>query len=529
MSESKYDVVVVGAGIAGLTCANYLVSAGKKVLILEHNHQPGGLMGGFWRKGFYFDAGDQSFEEATIVFSILRDLGLYDPGEWEFSDFKMIWPQGSVIFKDRPESFRQLANLFPGEKDRILEYFDGLMKYIKIMEKLMDYPMPFFCKGTERVKSILNSIKAVRENKDVFSDLIFTTMAKHVDNHFPGYGLEGKISQLGYKNMPFFMGVGLWYSFFTDYWYPRIGLQGLMNKFADQFTRLGGEIKYRHTVQEILLKNGKAVGARTKNNDCFYGDWVVFAGSTKRLYTEYIPSNALDPALIKKMKNGIVSEPLNAVYLGVDISAEELKKYVETHHTFYMTNDMFKDYDDHTNKDLHRGSFVEISCPSFRNPTLAPEGKSSIVLQTNTSYRWMDNWGTGGDDFKRPPEYKQLKEKVADEMIEQAEKVIPGLGNRIVYKDFGSPLSCIRFTLNPEGATGGWTYDHDKTVLKGKYIDLYSPVKQLITIGHYAIWPGGVPFAALTGWLGAKAVLKKNLVKPIVNFVTRKAAKSADL
>ena len=66
MGETKHDVIIVGAGIAGLTCANYLVSSGKKVLILEHNHQAGGLMGGFRRKGFYFDAGDQSFEEAGV-------------------------------------------------------------------------------------------------------------------------------------------------------------------------------------------------------------------------------------------------------------------------------------------------------------------------------------------------------------------------------------------------------------------------------------------------------------------------------
>ena len=73
MAEEKYDVVVVGAGIAGLICANYLVSSGHKVILVEHNHQAGGLMGGFRRKGFYFDAGDQSFEEGNIVFPLLSN------------------------------------------------------------------------------------------------------------------------------------------------------------------------------------------------------------------------------------------------------------------------------------------------------------------------------------------------------------------------------------------------------------------------------------------------------------------------
>ncbi len=522
MGETKHDVVIVGAGIAGLTCANYLISSGKKVMILEHNHQAGGLMGGFKRKGFYFDAGDQSFEESGVVFSILKDFGLYDEKEWEFSDYKMVWPQGIVNFRDRHEAFRQFADLFPNQRSNVLDYFEGLDKHIEIMEDLQKYPFPFFTKGITRIKSMLNMIKVVRQNKDTFEEIVFTSAADHVEKNFPGLGLQKKIAQLGYRNMPLFMGIGLWHSLVNDYWYPRIGLQGLMNKMVDRFKSLGGEIKFNHTVDEILVENGKAVGVRTKDNDIFNGSSIVFAGSTKRLYTEYLSSNLLDDELIKKMKEGVVSEQLAAVYLGVDMTTDELKKYLETHHTFYLTNDMFKDYDNFNDEKLHQDSFVEISWPSFRNPELAPEGKNSLVLNTSTAYKWMNNWGTGGDDFKRTPEYSRLKEKVIKEVVKNAEKVIPNLSDRIVYQDFGSPLSTIRFTLNPEGSTGGWTYDHEKTPLKGKYLDLFTPIDRLLTIGHYAIWPGGVPFAALSGWMGAKAVNKERFFKPIMNYVSRK-------
>ena len=98
-----------------------------------------------------------------------------------------------------------------------------------------------------------------------------------------------------------------------------------------------------------------------------------------------------------------------------------------------------------------------------------------------------------------------------------------GRGNvRIVYQDMGTPLSTIRYTLNPEGASAGWTYDHEKTPLKGKYLDLFSPVRNLLTIGHYAIWPGGVPLAATTGFLGAKVVERGRYVNPIYDMVALK-------
>jgi phytoene dehydrogenase-like protein len=67
MAQDKYDVIVIGAGIAGLVASNYLAKDKKRVLLLEQNHQAGGLMAGFKRKGFYFDAGDQSLWEMVNI------------------------------------------------------------------------------------------------------------------------------------------------------------------------------------------------------------------------------------------------------------------------------------------------------------------------------------------------------------------------------------------------------------------------------------------------------------------------------
>ncbi|HQP31509.1 MAG TPA: NAD(P)-binding protein, partial [Deltaproteobacteria bacterium] len=84
------DAIVIGAGMGGLMCGNFLARAGLRVLMLEHNHQPGGLMAGFRRKGFYFDAGDQSIENAGILFPLLKQLGLYREHEWERARYRMI-------------------------------------------------------------------------------------------------------------------------------------------------------------------------------------------------------------------------------------------------------------------------------------------------------------------------------------------------------------------------------------------------------------------------------------------------------
>ncbi|MFW5812419.1 MAG: phytoene desaturase family protein, partial [Alkalispirochaetaceae bacterium] len=112
---SRYDVIVIGGGIAGTVCGNYLARAGKKTLLLEQNHQTGGNMSGFSRKGFYFDGGDQSFESLGIVFPILEELGLFDPQEWVKADFRMVSRDFDFVIEDLDQVEDALRTAFPRE------------------------------------------------------------------------------------------------------------------------------------------------------------------------------------------------------------------------------------------------------------------------------------------------------------------------------------------------------------------------------------------------------------------------------
>ncbi|MDD4328197.1 MAG: FAD-dependent oxidoreductase, partial [Eubacteriales bacterium] len=74
--SEHYDVVVVGAGIAGITAACYLGRSGIRTLLLEKEDKPGGLVGSFIHEGFTFDSGIRAFENSGIVYPMLRDLGI---------------------------------------------------------------------------------------------------------------------------------------------------------------------------------------------------------------------------------------------------------------------------------------------------------------------------------------------------------------------------------------------------------------------------------------------------------------------
>ena len=60
-NQPAYDAIIIGSGISGLVCGNYLAKAGMKVLIAEQHHKPGGYCTSFMRRGFIFDAAAHSF------------------------------------------------------------------------------------------------------------------------------------------------------------------------------------------------------------------------------------------------------------------------------------------------------------------------------------------------------------------------------------------------------------------------------------------------------------------------------------
>ena len=64
--QSRYDVIVIGSGLGGLTCANRLATAGHSVLLLEHHVQLGGLATWFKRKGHIFDVSLHGFPYGMV-------------------------------------------------------------------------------------------------------------------------------------------------------------------------------------------------------------------------------------------------------------------------------------------------------------------------------------------------------------------------------------------------------------------------------------------------------------------------------
>ncbi|MCX5860000.1 MAG: NAD(P)/FAD-dependent oxidoreductase [Proteobacteria bacterium] len=501
----NYDVAIVGAGIAGLSCANYLARGGKKVILLEQNHQAGGCMSGFWRKGFYFDGGDQSFESTGILFPILSELGVYPEHDWHPATYRIktaFWDFPLTSLEDTRD--RMIA-AFPDEPG-VRIFFAEVEKVSRCFSGLVDpwHIYPLEKPGPKKILAALKWLPSLKRWTDPeFKNRLCGQIKRDDLRHW--------FLNAGYYKMPFILFGGFWHLWVKDYWYPAGGIQSLMDSLVKKFESLGGEARFKTPVKKILVRDGRAEGVLTEKGEKITADQVVYAGDYQRLVTDVLGESYFKPDFVEKLKRSRRTEAMLNVFLGINLPAEELKKHLQTHHVLFYPDLKVIIPDQNSPRDVHRKTWMELSSPSLESPGLAPPGKSSLVLQTFTNIKWQNYWQNGSESTERTPEYREFKKAVGMELVKGAEGVIPGLSEKIEYMDVGTPLSAVRFTMNSQGASAGWTYHLPDLPIGNRFgfVSFHAPVAGVYTIGQYSLWPGGVPNSALSGKIVANSILGK--------------------
>ncbi len=504
----KYDAAIIGGGMAGLITGLYLQKMGKRSIILEHGQQIGGNMSGIWRKGFYFDCGDQSMENFGILFPTLKDLDLYDPDEWSKIRWRFVTHDSDVTLKSYDQMRDDYKRFYPHAADALDEWFNYFVPMCKMFEKFI----PLMAAGISH-----NGLKKIQANFKMLHLLLpnagrimkfmnesATEVCERIFTDEPR--LRFLFGEYGYPNTAMIVSATLWYIFINDYHYPKAGIQGLMNKLGDAYQERGGEIRLKSTVDKVLNFGNIANGVETSKGEYFEAHNIINTGNPKRLVSKMLADPTVwDYDDRQKILNETVTMGNVSAYLGVDMSAEELKPILKEHHTTYWrTHETPVDIHD---KDLHRKGWSLINATSLFLPHLAPEGKTSLVLQIYAPYQWMNDWKTDTHNpFKRTREYKKLKEKVLNDMIKDTEYIIPNLSEKILYKELATPRSLARWTLNPDGSSMGWGLDVYNSHMAKELSRMRTPIKNLYNAGQYSIWLGGVITAMYTGRIVARGI-----------------------
>jgi len=495
------NIIVIGSGIGGLIAGNLLAKKGHKVTIFEAHSMPGGYTAGFYRKGYYFESGTLSFEASASVFKAMQDIGVLESIDFVKQRIRFVSEDFDGIPDNYEDYKKMIYSAFPSDKEKLDLVFSDLDKISDFMGS-MDQPMPYLYSGLKMYISMLPYILSAPKQMKLAKEFGNMTSSEFAARYF---AKDSKLfmlfSEFGYPDMSALFGNGI-AGMLSDLWTVKGGMQSWADILAENFRKLGGELKLNSYVDKIITKNGAAVGVSCKNT--VYGaDYIISAGDYKKTLLKLLDDKSHVPQTLRdNIGRAAVSESFFTVYLGLNMSNAELSKYMKVYHVF--TFDHKLGYDIYNSGD---GDFFSKTSPSLYSPSMvnskhAPEGKSSLMLQTVVPYHWMNNWGGGDKEV-----YRQLKEKASDAMIDSASKLIPGLKESIEYKDAATPLTYERYTHNTDGASTAWSWNPKKKFYKNPMsVNIHTPVKNLYIGSCWAMQIGGVPGALAAAYQCAKKI-----------------------
>ncbi|NCB74533.1 MAG: NAD(P)/FAD-dependent oxidoreductase [Clostridia bacterium] len=516
----EYDAIVVGGGLAGLTSAAYLSRYGFRTLLCEKGQKTGGLVSTFRHQGFAFDAGIRAFENSGIILPMLKILGI----EMEFTSNPVsIGIENMWVKLNSRESLQDyvsmLKALYPYNTRDIASIADEIIKVMGYMDVLYGIDNPLFLEnmpGLEYltktlfpwlIKYQVNIRKASRLDEPIYAYLRrFTENEELIDI----------IAQHFFKSTPSFFALS-YFGLYLDYSYPIGGTGVLAEKITDYIRSAGGEILTEALVTQV---DNQKHQIKLEDNETYYYKKLIWAADQKTLYNKIVslkPPAVSKQCLLAEKSNG--GDSILTLFMGVTLD----KNYFEDRcgaHSFYTPKtdglSSLPDWRDAASSGygalfnwvgayLERTTY-EISCPALRDVSLAPEGKTGVIVSTLMDYSLVRLIYDSG-------EYETFKKFCSDKITAVLEtSIFNGIRENILFTLCATPLTIERETGNAQGAITGWAFTNDNIPAENRFRKItkaiHTPVKDVLQCGQWTFSPSGLPVSILTGKLAADAVKK---------------------
>ena len=488
--RERYDVVVVGSGIGGLSAAALLAKAGLEVLVVERHDRVGGYAHSFRRGRYVFDSAVHlvgggepvAFEGGGLLHQLLSAVGVRDRVDLQPIDpcYTARYPGLELHVPSGLEEFIA-AHLqeFPSEKK-------GLRQIVQECLNLRQ--------ETRRVAELSSPLDVMR-TPDRFPTLLRyrrATLSEILDEHLKSAKLKSVLGTLWpYLGLPpskvsFLYFATMLMSYVADgSYYCRGSFQRFADALAHAVRSAGGEVLLRSSVRRIVVEDGRTRGVVLENGQRIASDLVISNADATQTVQELVGPEAFPRSYVRALKRLEPSLSAFVVYLATDLP---LTSGTLAHETFsYPT----WDHDASYASCAGRPDWLTITAPSLADSSLAPAGEQLLVLTTLVRHDAAD-WRTG-------------KDAMADHLIQQAARTLGGLPAHIRFAEAASPRTMERYTRNSNGAAYGWALSPSQ-VGPGR-LATRPPIEGLHLAGHWTQPGGGVVGVVTSGVQTAQSVL----------------------
>ncbi|HZJ75713.1 MAG TPA: NAD(P)-binding protein [Clostridia bacterium] len=454
--NNNWDVIVVGAGLGGLTAAATAAYKGKKVLLLEKNNTLGGVMTSFVRGRFEFEASLQAFygfgirENAGSARKILDELKISSAVNWA----------------PVPAAYRVITKARDGDSINADMPF-GIENYIEKMEEYVPGSRPSMERLFALADDIDDTLEFMRTVKVYDFKTILAVLKKHL-NFFrtAPYSVDDVLNALGvppkaqdiFNACWQFIGAPTDSLSFIHYItiirsylifgavVPRFRSFELSMAIASSIERHGGHIWYNSKVDRLLVKNGKAYGVRLSDKIEVYAKNIICGISPSTVFSKMINHNDVPERDLQLTSAKSFGARGFSVYLALNRSPETLgiTDYSVILHDTADTREQFS-----LMKSFDTNNTVTAICLNAAVPSSSPKGTTLICLSSLYT----------SDCFSevRQEDYYNLKYSLAKKMIERYEHELNvNLHDYIEEIEIATPMTFARYTGSPQGTIKGY-------------------------------------------------------------------------
>ncbi|MBI4781019.1 MAG: NAD(P)/FAD-dependent oxidoreductase [Oscillatoriophycideae cyanobacterium NC_groundwater_1537_Pr4_S-0.65um_50_18] len=543
----SYDVIIIGAGHNGLTCAAYLLKAGYSVLLLEKRPIPGG--GATTEELMPDEAPGFRFNRCAIdhefihLGPVVEELELTKYGlEYLYCDPVVFCPHPDgkyfLAHASVEKTCAEIARFSPRDAQKYAEFIDFWQRLLfgiipifnappkSIIDIIGNYDVP-------KLKNLLSVVGFSNKTLDLFRTLLGSAednLNEWFDSEFLKAPLVRLASELGAPPSSKNMAIGaimMAMRHNPGMARPKGGTGALTQALLNLVQHLGGKVLTDQSVEQVLIDDGRAVGVRVAGGTEYRATHGVISNiDAKRLFLQMLdPSDtdSADPDLRERLERRIVNN--NETILKIDCALSEPLRFEHHQHQdqYLMGSVLIADSVKqvelaHSEPAIGRipdsDPSMYIVQPTMLDPSMAPPGCHTLWIEFFAPYKIEGLEGTGQQGTGWTEE---LKNKVADRVLDKLADYAPNLKQAIIARQVESPAELG----DRLGAYNGNYYHIDMTL---EQMILFRPLPELANYetpikGLYLTGAGTHPGGSISGMPGrncARAFLKSQ--QPLVQI-----------
>ena len=490
--NSYKTIVIIGAGVSGLSAGIYAEQHGFHAILLEKNPSVGGMCTGWYRQGFYIDGCIHwltGTKEGTILNEMWHNLdAIQDPKDILYLDsWGTFEYQGQrvTLWRDLKRAEKEWKEISPVDSKMIHKFFKMVDDFTKV-ELPLDLPlsmMPLLRKlklGLRVLKVWPSYLLTMRQTCEKFASKFKSPVIR--------FALTK--SQVGAGNL-----FSMIYSYASivigDGGIPKGGSKPMVERMKEKFLSLGGTLKVNANVDSIIINNKNATGVKLKNGDLINGDYVVSCLDTNYTLKKLLRDQYRFPAFEKRFNHQTKNPSPSCVLISFTVKKDN---HLPIPYSFSCEPLTVAD------KEINHLTIRSYSYDeSF---TRGDKTVLSILLdQSNLNYPFWKRLS------KDRLEYTKYKEWLAKEVKDRIIKQLPDLADSIELLDVATPYTFNHYVNSSNGVYMGFFFTHRNTMFahSGKLEGLHN----VYLSGQWLQGPGGLPIAMTQGKFAIQRICKR--------------------